>query len=103
MKTKAKRKTKAGDGQMPDTVNVRDPQGNIRIISYRELKEHEISIIEDNIGYGLLHPEYSDEEIRDYENQARREWNSLKRKLRENPDLVLALDATTERYVPSTT
>ena len=88
------------NGGLPQTVNVRDEQGNIKVIQYREVKQHEEYIIEDNIAYGCIHGEYTDTEIEEYEKQARQEWKDLKNKLRDNPELLLTLDKTTERYVP---
>lgn len=88
------------NGDLPETVNIIDEQGNKKVISYRELKQHEECIIEDNIAYGYLHEEYTDAEIIEYEKQARQEWKELKNKLRSNPELLLVLDKTTERYMP---
>ena len=75
--------------ELPKFVNVRDANGCITTMSYCELKEHEEAIIEDNICYGLIHTEYSDKEISDYEKQAKAEWRELKNKLRNNPELLL--------------
>lgn len=75
-------------------------QGDIKAMPYRKLKQHEEYIIEDNIAYGCMHAEYTDAEIELYEKQARQEWKDLKNKLRDNPELLLTLDKTTERYVP---
>ena len=88
--------------QIPEKVNIRNVNGNIVTIPYRELKHHEESIIEDNIMYGLVHNEYSQKDIDDYEKQAKSEWKELRQKLRNNPELLLTLDRTTERYVPYT-
>ncbi|MCR5587456.1 MAG: hypothetical protein K6F77_07985 [Lachnospiraceae bacterium] len=88
------------NGDLPQTVNIRDEQGNIKIMPYKELKQHEEYIIKDNIEYGYMHGEYTDAEIKEYEKQARNEWKDLKNKLRNNPELLLTLDKTTERYVP---
>ena len=88
------------NGGLPKTVNVRDEQGDIKAMPYRELKQHEEYIIEDNIAYGCMHEEYTDAEIELYEKQARQEWKDLKNKLRDNPELLLTLDKTTERYIP---
>lgn len=85
---------------LPEAVNIRDEHGNIKTISYRKLKQHEEYIIEDNIAYGCIHEDYTYAEIKEYEKQAKQEWKDLKSKLRENPELLLILDKTTERYVP---
>lgn len=85
--------------ELPQFVNIRDENGNISTITYRELKNHEECIIEDNIAYALWHEEYSEKEIKEYEKQARAEWRNLKSKLRENPEILLELDKTTERYI----
>ncbi len=103
MKTNKKKTNNQGNNkteQMPDTVKLRDNKGNITTISYRKLKIHEKSIIEDNIEYALRHNEFTAEEIDAYEKKAINEWKELKRKLRENPDLLLTIDETTERIVP---
>lgn len=88
------------NGELPKNVNIRDKQGNVSIMPYRELKHHEESIIEDNVMFGIMHAIYSDSEIDKYGKQARAEWKDLKNKLRNNPELVLILDETTERYIP---
>ena len=87
------------NGGLPQTVNVRDEQGNIAVIPYRELKQHEEFIIEDNISWGYMHGD-TDAELDEYEKKARQEWKDLKNKLRENPELLLTLDTITERFVP---
>lgn len=81
-------------------VNIRDKQGNITTMRYRELKQHEECIIEDNMAYGYMHNEYSETEIKEYKKQARLEWKDLKKKLRNNPELLLTLDEATEHDVP---
>lgn len=86
-------------GQLPETVNILNDDNSVSIMKYKDLKNHEESIIEDNIGYGLLHAEYSEKEIRDYEKNARAEWKALKDILRKDPNVKLRLDITTERYV----
>lgn len=83
----------------PKYVSVLNDDGNISKTLYKEIKEHEEFIIEDNIGYGLLHNEYSVKEIKDYKKQAYAELRELKAKIRENPDIILKLDKTTERYI----
>ena len=70
------------NGELPKNVNIRDKQGNVSIMSYRELKHHEESIIEDNIMFGIMNAIYKDSEIDKYEKQARAEWKDLKNKLR---------------------
>ena len=57
-------------------------------------------IIKDNIFHAAKTGEYTDEEIKDYEKQAKAEWKNLKQQLRENHKLLLTLDKATERYVP---
>lgn len=88
------------NNQMPDKVNIRDANGNITTISYSELKNHEEMIIEDNIFHAVKTGDYTDEEIKDYEKQAKEEWKNLKQQLSENHKLLLTLDKATERYVP---
>ncbi len=87
-------------GQMPQIVKIKNSEGNIIDVPYRELKEHEEAIIEDNIMYGRMHGEYSQKEILDYAKQASQEWKELKKKLRENPEIILIMDDITERFVP---
>ena len=66
------------NNQMPDKVNIRDSNGNITTISYSELQNHEEMIIKDNIFHAAKTGEYTDEEIKDYEKQAKAEWKNLK-------------------------
>ena len=87
-------------GNLPRTVNIRDEHGNVSVMPYRSLKEHEETIIADNIFHGYMHAEYTEAEIDAYEKEATQEWRDLKDKLRHNPELLLVLDRTTERYVP---
>lgn len=89
-------------GQMPQFVNVRYNNGRIEKIPYKVLKDHEESIIEENIAYGAIHG-YSDKEISEYEREARAEWKELKRQIRENNNVLLCLDETTQRYIVYTT
>lgn len=83
----------------PQYVNVCDDNGIIIKIPYKDVKEHEESIIRDNISYGFMHFEYSEEEIHEYAKRAHEELKELKRQIRENPDIILKMDKTTERYV----
>ena len=48
---KLRNKSFSGGG-LPKFVNVRDENGDIITMPYRELKAHEEAIIEDNMGYG---------------------------------------------------
>lgn len=86
---------------LPKYVNIRNDDCSVTIMPYVRLKDHEEFIIEDNICYGILHC-YEEKEINDYEKAAYAEWKDLKNKLRENPNLLLTLDKTTERYIPYT-
>ena len=88
------------NGNLPRVVNIRDEYGNVSTMRYSDLKDHEESIIADNIFHGCIHAEYTAAEIDAYEKKAAQEWRDLKRKLWENPELLLVLDETTERYVP---
>jgi hypothetical protein len=76
-----------------------DEDGSVGKMLYKEIKEHEEFIIKDNIGYGLIHNEYSEEEIDEYEEHAYKELKELKQQIRENPNIILKLDKTTERFV----
>jgi hypothetical protein len=87
-------------GSLPRVVNIRDEHGAVFTMRYSDLKDHEESIIADNIFHGRMHAEYTAAEIDAYEKKAAQEWRDLKNKLRENPELLLVLDKTTERYVP---
>ena len=89
------------NNQISNKIKVIDKQGNISTISYSELTEHEEEKILDDIsfGYKSLEPNESDEEILKYEKQARNRLRKLKKKLRNNPELVLTLDETTGSYV----
>jgi len=95
-----KKRKKKATSSMPYFVFVRNQDGNVTQLPYKKIKEHEESIIEDNINYGLIHAEYSEQDILDYKKQAYSEFSALKRAIRENPEIVLKLDTTTERYVP---
>ena len=83
----------------PKYVSVMNENGDIIKVLYKDIKEHEEDIIEQNLMYGIIHAEYSDKEISDYEKQAYKELRELKRQIRENPNVVLKLDEITERYV----
>lgn len=85
--------------QLPKAVYILNDDGTVSTIPYKELKQHEEYIIEDNVEYGLLHAEYSEQEILDYEKSAKSEWKALKNALRKDPNIRLKLDPTTERYV----
>ncbi len=100
-KKKKKHKNPGLDAGLPRNVYIRDEHGNISKMPYRELKDHEEDIILDNIFFGYKHSDiYSEEETKEYEKQARQELKDLEDKLRENPELLLTMDRTTERYVP---
>lgn len=83
----------------PEYVSVIDENNDIHKVLYKDIKEHEEFIIEDNIGYGLMHSEYSQKDIETYRNQAYNELKELKQRIRENPDVILKLDTTSERYI----
>ena len=83
----------------PEYISVLNSDGSIDKVPYRDVKKHEEAIIEDNIGYGILHGEYSEKEIDDYEREAYAQLRELKARIRRNPDVVLKLDEVTERYV----
>lgn len=83
----------------PKYVSVINENGDINKVLYKEIKKHEEFITEDNIGYGLLHAEYSEKKVKDYETQSYKELKKLKRKIRENPNIMSKLDKTTERYI----
>ena len=84
---------------LPDYVFVLEKPGDVLRMPFRKIKEHEETIIEDNMAFAFMHGE-SKKKINEYETQARREWKELKDKLRDNPNMILILDETTERYVP---
>lgn len=85
--------------QLSKLINILNEDGSTSKISYQKLKEHTMDIIEDNIFFGYKSG-CSDEEIKEYEKQARLEWRNLKQLLCENPDLLLQLDKNTEQYIP---
>ena len=72
--------------QTSKLVNVR-LNGKDYYIRYKDLKDHEEAIIEDNIYYGHTHG-YSNKEIDDYITGARAELRELKKHIRENPDII---------------
>lgn len=84
----------------PRFVRVKEPGGSICEREYKSIIAHEQAVIEDNVFYGARH-EYPSSEIDSYECEARKELKALKKFIRENPDGVLCLDSTTERYVPA--
>ncbi len=69
------------NGDLPKTVNVRDEQGNIRIMPYKELKQHEEWIIEDNIGWGYLHG-YTNAEIKKIQETSRTGMEGFKKQIK---------------------
>lgn len=97
---KRRKKKRETASSTPHLVSVRSQDGNVIQLPYKKIKEHEESIIEDNIKYGLIHTEYSEQDILDYKKQAYSEFSALKRAVKENPKIMLKLDTTTERYVP---
>ena len=74
----------------PKYVSVEQSDGQIVQILYKDLKNHEEFIIQDNIEYGLLHS-YTDQEINDYKKEAYAQLKDLKKQIRENPQVVLVL------------
>lgn len=82
----------------PKYVSVEQSDGQIVQILYKDLKNHEEFIIQDNIEYDLLH-NYTDQEINDYKKEAYAQLKDLKKQIRENPQVVLVLERSTERYV----
>ena len=81
----------------PKNVKVRQENGTLEISSKKIIK-HEELIIEDNIFYGYK-TGCSEEEITKYQKRAYQELKELKKLIRENPNVVLKLHETTERYI----
>lgn len=81
----------------PKNVKVRQ-EDKILEIPYKKIIKHEELIIEDNIFYGYKTGR-SEEEITKYQKEAYQELKDLKKLIRENPNVVLKLHKTTERYV----
>lgn len=86
--------------EYPEFVSVLNNDGSIQKVPYQEIKEHEQYIIHDNVLYGYLHCEYTEQDITDYKKQAYDELKELKRKIKENNDIVLKMNEITERYEP---
>ena len=77
----------------------RYPNSETRKVTYKEIKDHNLAIIEDNYFFGLVHSEsYSQKEVNDYYNTARKEQKARMKKIRENPDIVLVWNQTHEMY-----
>ena len=81
----------------PKNVKVRQENGTLEI-SYKKIIKHEELIIEDNIFYGYKTGR-SEEEITKYQKEAYQELKELKKLIRENPNVILKLHKTTERYI----
>lgn len=81
----------------PKNVKVKQ-ENRILEIPYKKIIKHEELIIEDNIFYGYK-TGCSEEEITKYQKRAYQELKELKKLIRENPNVVLKLHETTERYV----
>ena len=81
----------------PKNVKVRQENGTLAI-PYNKIIKHEELIIEDNIFYGYK-TGCSEEEITKYQKEAYQELKELKKLIRENPNIVLKLHETTERYI----
>lgn len=82
-------------------VTVKQDDGTFSKISYSDLKEHSELIILDNIffGYKLLSQGGIEEkEINKYENEARHELKQFLRRVRENEEIVIRLNPSTELY-----
>ena len=48
-------------------LNCLYPDGTIKVVTYKEIKIHNIAIIEDNVFFGIAHPgDYSEKEVNDY-------------------------------------
>lgn len=75
------------------------PDGTSKMVSYKEIKDHNLSIIEDNVGYGLLHPgDYSEKEVNDYYRDAMKKQKARMRAIRENPDESVVWNKTHQLY-----
>jgi len=85
---------------LPKFVNIRNGDGTIGHISFKELERHTELITNDNIFFALKDPVYTRQEIHEYETEANTTWKKLKKLLREHPDTVLELDRTTRQYRP---
>ena len=93
-----KKKKKSNSGTLPECVSVKTESGIEQANTNSLIKRMEW-IIEDNIGYGLLHPEtYSEKDVNKYESEARHELNILKKAIRNNPNVILQENHVTEMY-----
>lgn len=78
-------------------ILVADEDGNIVSVSARKIIQHENWIIEDNIAYGLFHPScYSEEDIKDYEREARQTLAELKTSIKDHPYSLYGYQRRTE-------
>ena len=78
-------------------VKIRQENGILEM-TYKKIIKHEELIIEDNIFYGYK-TGCSEEEITKYQKRAYQELKELKKLIRENPNIILKLHETTERYI----
>lgn len=71
----------------------------IKRLSLKEIRRHEMEIIEDNVEFGYLHG-YNPVEIKDYKRTAQNELNDLVKQIKANPHTtVLIIEKETQRYV----
>jgi hypothetical protein len=88
--------------QQQTLVRVTQDDGTIQSIPFKQVKEHEESIIEDNCVYGLkcvYRNEITLNEVKEYERDAVAQFRSLKKRIREDPTVVLKIEPRTRRYV----
>lgn len=81
----------------PKYVNIQE-DNIVKQIPYKELIKHEELIIADNMFYGVKNG-FSKKEIKDYEKEAHEQLKDLKKRIFENPEIILEKDFSTERYL----
>ena len=84
--------------KVPEYALVHHYNGDVSYVPVGYIVEHDKRIIKDNIAYGFGH-DYETKEIVEYKKEAQAELKELKRKIKENPNVVLKIDGTTERYI----
>ena len=67
-------------------------------LRYKDLKKHELQIIEDNMFYARKY-NYNEDEILSYESSAKKEFKLLREAIAKNHNIVLTINPITERFI----
>lgn len=75
------------------------PDGTSKAVSYKEIKNHNLSIIKDNVCFGLTHPgDYTKKEVENYYKDAIKKQKARMRVIRENPYESIVWNEVHELY-----